>query len=95
VLLLVVGGELHVQLLVRGGLPLLFGARLSLLLLLEQHADIGLLLVALMMPLSLLVVAVQMWLLVGGKLVVLELVGTGSQLVVVVVLVLLHGGYYC
>jgi hypothetical protein len=48
--LLLVGDELHVPLLVRGRLPVLVGARLLRLL---QHADIGLLLVVLSLPLLL------------------------------------------
>jgi hypothetical protein len=53
--LLLVGGELHLPvlpLLVRGRLPMLVGARLLLLLL--QHLDIGLLLLGLPLPLLLL-----------------------------------------
>jgi hypothetical protein len=64
------GGELHLPLLVRGRLPVLVGARL-LPLLLQKQADIGLLRVVLLMPMMLLVmvvvvVVVVLRLLVGG-----------------------------
>jgi hypothetical protein len=62
-LLVMVSGELHLQLLVRMRLPVLVGARLMLSLL--QLVDIGLLHVGLMLPLWV-VLVVMMGLLVGG-----------------------------
>jgi hypothetical protein len=58
------GGELHMPLMVCGRLPVLVGAQLMFLLM--QQADIGLLLLGLLFPLLLLLVVVVLWLLVGG-----------------------------
>jgi hypothetical protein len=70
--LLLVGGEPHLPLLVRGRLPVLVGARLLLQVLLQKQADIGLLFVVLPLRLLLLMlsllleVVVVVRLLVGG-----------------------------
>jgi hypothetical protein len=85
--LLLAGSELHLPVLVRGRLPVLVGARL--LLLFQQPADIGLRLVMLLL-LRLLLVAVVLRLLVGGRPMPLVLASTRPQLGMLVLLVLLQ-----
>jgi hypothetical protein len=89
--ILLVGGELHLPLLVCRRLPVLVGARL-LVMLLHKPAAMGLVLVlVLLQPLLLLMLAVVLRLWVGGWMLLLVLASTWPQLGVLVLLVLLHG----
>jgi hypothetical protein len=88
-----VGGEVHPPLLVRGRMQMLVGAQL---LLLQQPADVGLLVVPipplplLLLMLLVVVVAVVFRLLVGGRLLLLVVASAWPHLEVLVLMVLLH-----